>query len=206
MKLNMKKAFTLVEMLIVIVIIGILAAALIPRLTGVQSRARDVARTADIQQISTALTTYQLDNGYYPTTGGGAINSAGVTAIPQATWFDGFLSLTGTTVVNNTLWMLVFEGLLKALPIETNSRDLPYQYKQYNAGQIFSLMALSEGGGLKANFASGYAALPAAGIIQVSDINNALCISVTEGAASYVSGAACKSTLTKRTGRYVLAN
>ena len=39
-----KKAFTLVEMLIVVVIIGILAAALIPRLTGAQSKARDAAR------------------------------------------------------------------------------------------------------------------------------------------------------------------
>jgi general secretion pathway protein G len=65
MKLNMKKAFTLVEMLIVIVIIGILAAALIPRLTGVQSRARDVARVGDAQQIASALATWQLDNGVY---------------------------------------------------------------------------------------------------------------------------------------------
>jgi general secretion pathway protein G len=76
MKLNMKKAFTLVEMLIVIVIIGILAAALIPRLTGVQSRARDVARKADLSQLSTALTTYQLDNGTYVITGGSSITGS----------------------------------------------------------------------------------------------------------------------------------
>jgi general secretion pathway protein G len=70
MKLNMKKAFTLVEMLIVIVIIGILAAALIPRLTGIQSRARDTGRGADARSIGTALATFQLDNGSYPTSGG----------------------------------------------------------------------------------------------------------------------------------------
>ena len=53
-------------MLIVIVIIGILAAALIPRLTGIQARARDTARTADLRNTSTALEVYHLDNGSYP--------------------------------------------------------------------------------------------------------------------------------------------
>jgi type II secretory pathway pseudopilin PulG len=38
-------------MLIVIVIIGILAAALIPRLTGAQAQARDTARLADLNQL-----------------------------------------------------------------------------------------------------------------------------------------------------------
>ena len=53
-------------MLIVIVIIGVLAAALIPRLTGIQARARDTARTADMRNTSTALEVYKLDHGSYP--------------------------------------------------------------------------------------------------------------------------------------------
>ena len=85
MKLHMKKAFTLVEMLIVIVIIGILAAALIPRLTGIQGRARDVARKGDLQQISTALATYNLDKGNYPITGGSSTTSLNTTAITSST-------------------------------------------------------------------------------------------------------------------------
>ena len=57
-------------MLIVIVIIGILAAALIPRLTGIQSRARDVARAGDLTQLTQAIAIYALDNsGEYPNNG-----------------------------------------------------------------------------------------------------------------------------------------
>lgn len=60
-----KKAFTLIEMLIVVVIIGILAAALIPRLQGVQGRARDTQRKTDLGQIGNAAAVLQSDIGTY---------------------------------------------------------------------------------------------------------------------------------------------
>ena len=60
------KAFTLIEMLIVIVIIGILAAALVPRLQAVQNRARDTKRKADLSQVFTALMIYYEDNSSFP--------------------------------------------------------------------------------------------------------------------------------------------
>lgn len=62
------KAFTLIELLIVIVIIGILAVALIPRLTWAQARARNTARMADLRQIQAALALYNADTGKYPNT------------------------------------------------------------------------------------------------------------------------------------------
>ena len=58
-----KKTFTLIEMLIVVVIIGILAAALIPRLQGVQGRARDVQRKANLSQIGQGMGVWKSDNG-----------------------------------------------------------------------------------------------------------------------------------------------
>ena len=52
-----------------IVIIGILAVALIPRLTGLQARARDTARIADLKQIQTALEFYASEHNWlYPVT------------------------------------------------------------------------------------------------------------------------------------------
>jgi len=66
MKKNTIKAFTLVEMLIVIVIIGILIASLMPRMQTAQGRARDVARKNDLSQIQTAIITSQADRGAWP--------------------------------------------------------------------------------------------------------------------------------------------
>ena len=66
MKKNTIKAFTLVEMLIVIVIIGILIASLMPRMQAAQWRARDVARKNDLAQIQTAIISSQSDRREWP--------------------------------------------------------------------------------------------------------------------------------------------
>ena len=66
MKKNTIKAFTLVEMLIVIVIIGILIAALMPRMQSAQWRARDVSRKNALSQIQTAIITSQQDKWVWP--------------------------------------------------------------------------------------------------------------------------------------------
>lgn len=62
--------FTIVELLIVIVVIGILAAITIVAYNGVQARGRDSVRKADLVSINRAIKLFYADNGNYPMTSG----------------------------------------------------------------------------------------------------------------------------------------
>ncbi len=63
-----RNGFTLIEVLVVIVILGILAALVVPRVLERPDEARVIAAKSDIAAIISALKLYRLDNQRYPTT------------------------------------------------------------------------------------------------------------------------------------------
>ncbi|MBC7498773.1 prepilin-type N-terminal cleavage/methylation domain-containing protein [Candidatus Gracilibacteria bacterium] len=66
------KGFTLVELMIVIGIIGILAASLYPQLSSYLARGRNTTRITDIKNINLGLKNYYIDNGDTPNTQSGS--------------------------------------------------------------------------------------------------------------------------------------
>lgn len=60
--------FTLIEVMVVIVILGILAALVVPRIMDQPAKARITKAQADIRALESALKMYKLDNFQYPTT------------------------------------------------------------------------------------------------------------------------------------------
>ncbi|MFX0548753.1 type II secretion system protein [Hathewaya histolytica] len=63
-----KKGFTLIELIVVIAILGILAAILLPRFSGFTDSAREKTVTSEAKAIYTSLEAYYAENGKYPAT------------------------------------------------------------------------------------------------------------------------------------------
>jgi general secretion pathway protein G len=67
LKAGRTAGFTLVEIMVVVVILGILAVLIVPRVLGRSDEARQAAARHDIATIMQSLKLYRLDNGRFPT-------------------------------------------------------------------------------------------------------------------------------------------
>ena len=84
--LKNKKGFTIVELLIVIVVIGILATLVIVTFTGIQQKARNSQRQTDINAVDSHVEAYYAQSGNYPT----------LANLNDATWRGGYLHIGRT--------------------------------------------------------------------------------------------------------------
>lgn len=60
------RGFTLIELLLVLVILGVLAAIVVPKFAGRTEQAREAAAKTQIATFGTVLDAFEVDNGYYP--------------------------------------------------------------------------------------------------------------------------------------------
>ena len=67
-QMSRARGFTLIEIMVVVVILGILGSLIVPNIIGRPDEARVTAARADIEAIGNALELYRLDNGDYPST------------------------------------------------------------------------------------------------------------------------------------------
>lgn len=118
--------FTLIEVMVVIVILGILAALVVPRVMSRPDEARIVAAKQDIASIAQALKLYRLDNLRYPTTEQGLLALVKKPALPPEppNWKG--------------------NGYLERLPKDPWSN--PYQYLQPGLHGEFDLSSLGADG------------------------------------------------------------
>ncbi len=124
------QGFTLIEIMVVILIIGVLAALVVPKVMSRPDEARITAAKADIATISQALNLYKLDNGRYPSTEQGLAALVKKPSLPP--------------IPSN--WKS--EGYLDRLP--KDPWGSPYQYLQpgiHGAIDVFSLGADRAAGG-----------------------------------------------------------
>ncbi len=121
--------FTLLEVMVVIVILGILASFVVPNLLGNKEKADQQKAVTDIVALENALDMYKLDNSVYPTTDQGliALVSEPNNPTPRA-YRDG--------------------GYIKRLPKDAWGNDYQYLNKgQHGAIDVFSLGADGQEGG-----------------------------------------------------------
>lgn len=169
---RVKQAFTLIELLIVITIIGILAVYLVPRIVGVPAKGRDAARVQALNQISTALESYKSEHGKYPTPTGSATGVCATDANLVAT-----SKALGGKVPTDP------QPGRKVAPCAT---DGAFLYKTFASGQEYVLIADTEADGASE------------GYYKLSELMKA----ANDSVAKILACTACKVTYTEATDVY----
>lgn len=148
----MKRGFTIVELLIVIVVIAILATITIVAYNGIQQRTRDNIRKADLATIENALELFYIDKGVYHEGGELCLD----TSIGSDGACTGTITNIGDWAAASDLRELVTAGYIIRIPKDPiNNATYKYTFEPWNSGQgsytkdaqAYDLCATLEAGG-----------------------------------------------------------
>jgi len=123
--------FTLVELLIVVAIIAILAAIAVPNFLQAQTRAKVSRCKAEFRSIATAVESYEMDDGHYPT----------------GTLGDTFWNLASLTTPIAYMTSVTFEDPFKPVDLSIGNSHSSYLYYNYKSPGMYSHAAAAKGQG-----------------------------------------------------------
>jgi len=123
MHLKMKKGFTIIELMVVITIIGILASLVAPKFMGKLESAKVKTTKAQLEMLSTALDSFNLDTGRYPN------DSEGLKVL----WIK-------------TKDIRGYDGPYLPKPVEQDAWGNPYVYKQTSDDHGYDIISYGKDG------------------------------------------------------------
>lgn len=131
--------FTLIELIVVMAIIGVLAAVTAGSFASSQRRGRDARRKSDLGQIARALETYYNDRGQYPNDSAGQILGCGTAASPTLCAWGQSFQQTVAGVAAPTIYMVT-------LPSDPRAPNTFYFYDRtaFNSYQLYARLENTE--------------------------------------------------------------
>jgi general secretion pathway protein G len=120
-----QRGFTLIEIMVVLLIIGIMASMVAPTILGNQEEAQIKKAAVDIQQLESALEMYKLKNNNFPTTEQGLealVNAPTIEPLPRNYPENGFIKRLPEDPWGNP-YQLLSPGELGATDIFSNGPD-----------------------------------------------------------------------------------
>ena len=101
-----QEGFTLLELLIVIVIIGILALLIVPNVVSAPKKSRDTKRKTDLREVKNSLEAYRIDKGDYPADLNTLVTAGELKAVPADPKNTGAYVYTYAPANSNTTYTL----------------------------------------------------------------------------------------------------